>query len=129
MLITLVIGLPASGKTTFAKTLDYSYFLDDPDLDKIRALPDDPGYHLVITDPAFCDEFNLASAMKYLTARYIDVEFVCVYFANDPEQCLKNAQKRPEKIVKEHVKQLAKLYNPPDSAIPVWRDDVHVGSS
>ena len=66
MKITLIIGLPASGKTEFAKKLD-GFILDDP-----KSLNDFPKYvnHLIITDPNFCDNSILKSAISILLEKY-----------------------------------------------------------
>ena len=67
MRITLIIGLPASGKTTYAKTLG-GFLVDDPQ--SINELPLECD-HLVITDPNFCIQQNLDRSIIILKKKYL----------------------------------------------------------
>ena len=109
MQITLIIGLPASGKTTYAKTLG-GFLVDDPQ--SVTELPLHCE-HLVITDPNFCIEYNLNSAITILRKKYGEsVVIDRIYFENDPIQCYKNAVKRLDKPVTASIKALSLLYTP-----------------
>jgi len=124
MKITLIIGLPASGKTNLAKRLYPSaYLVDDPV--SLLELPK-PGQteHLIITDPSFCVARTLAFCEKLLYQTYGEVEINHIYFANDPEQCLKNASGRVGKMVNSYISYLTKEYNPPRVDFNVWRENV-----
>lgn len=118
MLITLIIGLPASGKTSYAYKMITDVLIDDP-----RNLDDVKGYDgvesIVITDPYFCVEETLHKAVQTLGVIYLNTEFEFVYFENNPENCLRNAKNRPQKKTDNLIKQLSKVYNPPSDAIPV----------
>lgn len=110
MKITLVIGLPASGKTTYAKTLG-GFLVDDPK--SIKELPDFVD-HLVITDPNFCMDSVLNEALLKLYEKYDahNVKIERIYFENDPIQCYKNAIARDSKMVSKYIKLLSLTYKP-----------------
>lgn len=109
MQITLIIGLPASGKTTYAKTLG-GFLVDDPQ--SINELPKECE-HLVITDPNFCIENNLNRAIAILKKTYGEsIVIDRIYFENDPIQCYKNAVKRIDKPVTSSIKALSSVYTP-----------------
>lgn len=103
MLITLIIGLPSSGKTTFAKKLN-GFLVDDPQ--SVKELPDMCD-HLIITDPNFCVKNVLDNAIKYLREKY-HANIEKIYFENNPQQCLKNCKK--EKPVESYIKYLSTQY-------------------
>jgi len=104
MLITLIIGLPSSGKTTYAKTLN-GFLVDDPK--SVKELPEMCD-HLVITDPNFCVKNALNNAIKYLQEKYQTNNIKKIYFENNPQQCLKNCKK--EKPVENYIKYLSTQY-------------------
>src|ERR1035437_3143132 len=104
MLITLIIGLPSSGKTTYAKTLN-GLLVDDPQ--SVKELPDVCN-HLIITDPNFCVQNVLDNAIQYLQEKYQTYNIKRIYFENNPQQCLKNCKK--EKLVKNYIKYLSTQY-------------------
>jgi len=109
MRITLIIGLPASGKTTYAKTLG-GFLLDDPQ--SVNELPLECD-HLVITDPNFCISTNLDKAISILKKKYGESTVIDrIYFENDPIQCYKNAVKRIDKPVTSSIKALSSVYIP-----------------
>lgn len=109
MRITLIIGLPASGKTTYAKTLG-GFLVDDPK--SINELPAECD-HLIITDPNFCIQYNLDRAIAILKKKYGETIIIDrIYFENDPIQCYKNSIKRTDKPVTASIKQLSLVYNP-----------------
>ena len=122
MKITLIIGLPASGKTEFAKKLD-GFILDDP-----KSLNDLPKYvnHLIITDPNFCDSSILNSAISILLEKYkaYDIEIEKIYFENDPIQCSINSKNRINKSVLNYISILSKIYVPDEKCkiIPVYKN-------
>lgn len=112
MRITLIIGLPASGKTTYAKTLG-GFLVDDPQ--SINELPLECD-HLVITDPNFCIQQNLDRSIIILKKKYGDSVIIDrIYFENDPIQCYKNAVARTDKPVTSSIKFLSTIYKPDDN--------------
>lgn len=113
MKITLVIGLPASGKTTYAKRLG-GFLIDDPK--HLDELPD-VCEHLVIVDPFFCILHILDTAVSTLKSKYGEVEITKIYFENDPEQCCKNAELREERHVTRFIKAVSLEYEPDVSCL------------
>ncbi len=120
MLITLIIGLPGSGKTELGKTIPCEIFIDDPTF-FYGDLPD-KCTHMVITDPHFCNKHILNSAKTQLKITYGDVQFNEIYFENDPIQCKKNALLRPNKPVEHFIDYLSGIYDPPRVDMKVWNE-------
>lgn len=117
MLITLIIGLPGSGKTELGKSIPCDTFIDDPLF--YGDLPDLDG-HIIITDPHFCNKHILHSAKIQLKIKYGDVKFEEIFFENDPIQCKKNAAHRFNKPVEHFIDYLSGIYNPPRVDMKVW---------
>lgn len=129
MRVVLVIGLPASGKTTWARTqvarlqalgVD-ARLLDDPRSAEELAAGLEQGCQLLfITDPHLCAPGVGCAAERRLSTQGHEV--TSVFFANDPERCLVNAARRPEKSVARFIVQLAKSYQLPDGVVglPVY---------
>jgi len=115
MKITLVIGLPASGKTTYAKTLG-GFLVDDP-----KSLSDLPEYadHLVITDPNLCIDSVINASILKLYEKYskYNVNITRIYFENDPIQCYKNSLNRDGKLVTKYIKLLSQTYKPDEKCL------------
>ena len=113
MKITLVIGLPASGKTTYAKKLG-GFLIDDPKhLDELPDICE----HLVIVDPFFCITHILKKSIVKLSEKYGECEITKIYFENDPDQCCKNAELREHKHVKRFINAISFEYEPDESCI------------
>lgn len=126
MRVTLVIGLPASGKSTWARAqYPSATILDDPkELGEVdRAMSEMPA-HLVIIDQNLCDPFVERAASEILDEI---AEVDKVYFENDVEACFNNARARlerePEKTVEGQITQLSRLYDPPRVDVRVWRPE------
>jgi adenylate kinase family enzyme len=129
MRVVLVIGLPASGKTTWAHTqvarlralgVD-ARLLDDPrSAEELAASLDQECHLLFITDPHLCMQGVGSAAARRLEAQGHEVTLV--FFANDPERCLVNAARRPDKSVARFIVQLAESYQLPDGVVglPVY---------
>ena len=124
MKITLIIGLPASGKTTFAEERFPDACLVDDPVSLLDLPKPDTVEHLVISDPSFCVDRTLAFCEKCLVQTYGEVEIERIYFVNDPEQCRKNAQNRRGKMVDSYISYLTEKYNPPRVDQQVWRKNV-----
>lgn len=116
----IVVGLPASGKTEYARSLGPGWIIiDDPEGpdDLPRTLTRDT----VITSPHFCRPEALAGVMREARRRWPGVTPEVVFFRNDPEACARNAMRRPGKEVRGLIAGLSRVYAPPADARPVWR--------
>ena len=113
--IILVIGLPASGKTTWSKKYAHEnnfILIDDPksfENDILPYLKQDK--NLIITDPHLCNKKVLDKAIeKILSIKDCIIEKV--FFENDKDKALKNALTRKDKKVESFIKELSKIYDP-----------------
>lgn len=114
--ITIVVGLPASGKTTLASSIGVQVVDDPACLSDVLGFEED----FIITDPYFCIKGNHNNCVKFLNENYNCV-INTIYFKNDYKQCLKNAKLRPNKKVEGLIEILSKTYNPPDNALDVYK--------
>ena len=122
MKIIFVIGLPASGKTTFVCNTKHSLdlFVDDPtDINRVFEICNKAAaenVNVYIADPKFCVCNILRSAVEALSDKYSDADIEFVYFDNNPQQCAVNAKNRmhaqPEKKVENFIWQLSAQYKP-----------------
>lgn len=116
---TLVVGLPASGKThlihNLRKTMN-TLVCDDTycDIDTMEEYD-----AVILSHPAFClRPVRDSVVVKLLNNGYKVSTF---YFENDPEQCLRNAKERPDKKVDGYIRYLSQSYDPPSGSLKVWR--------
>ena len=116
--IIFVIGLPGSGKTIWAQNYikehpEYT-LVDDPKL--LDQIPREG--NLIIVDPMLCRKETLDHAIKLL-----DSDYECIYFENNPENCLWNAHRRqekePHKYVDPTIQRLTKIYKIPEGVKPI----------
>lgn len=115
-MITFIVGLPASGKTTLAKTIPAVLFDNRFSLSEVTYnLRNDND--VVITDPMLCIQDNRTFAHNVFKSFTQD----WVYFANDPTQCKINALARGDRFVLPSIYVLSKLYNPSYVTHPVWK--------
>lgn len=130
--ILFIVGLPGSGKSTLAKKInkdnDGKYLIiDDP-----KNFDTDIKTHLdkslIITDPQLCFEKNRQKAEERIKSISKDVKIDWIYFENDPESCLINAEVRnranqisfkPVKNVKTFIENFSKYYNIPSGVTVV----------
>lgn len=124
-MITLLIGLPGSGKTWYAQNvLEYDVFIDDP-----KDLSDFPrdinsSQHIVIADPMLC--VGLDRAVSFLMEVYSEHSIEYIFFENNPEKCQRNVEYRIENgdIRKVNITAdiLVKQYSIPNDVkiIPIW---------
>ncbi len=87
--ITLLIGLPGSGKTWYANTLEKDHFIDDPM--SLDVLPES-FEHMVIADPMLCIAWQKAT--EVLNQKYKGAQIDYVFFENDYEKCKANIELR-----------------------------------
>lgn len=120
---TLIVGLPASGKTTYAKTLitSTSILIDDPKhfSEIVGSILQD---NLIIVDPHLCISHARFCA-EVMLERLGFSSLNWIFFENNPEQCLINARKRGTKQVEEDIKYFSKWYVIPSSStiLPVYK--------
>lgn len=109
--ITLIVGLPGSGKTHLAlqmKGEDEGVVIVD-DITSLSQLPDE-FQHLIITDVNFIFEDTREKAAAYLTTRYqLPIEWI--FFENDPEKCISNVRYRNDgRQVEAFIRRFSPLY-------------------
>jgi energy-coupling factor transporter ATP-binding protein EcfA2 len=114
--IILIVGLPGSGKTYLARTLNHVV------IDDITSLNEIPKYgNFVITDVNFCDEIILKRAIDYFKVNYPNHEIQVLYFENNSVKARANVEYRDDgRIVEGTIRRFEKIYNPPKNAIPIW---------
>ncbi len=121
----LVAGLPASGKSTWAKEQHPgANFVDDPKgLGDI--VLDETKVFTYIVDPFFCLSHIRQQAETILFDNYPGCDIQWIFFENNPVQCLVNAKNRTDKKVDNFIEFLSKRYNIPGDSIilPVWEKD------
>ncbi len=121
MNILIIVGLPASGKTHYIEEIyepGYIVLDDFVTPDKIKTALSFPAKRLILSDPFFCKESVFKQLLELLRGH--NIEFV--FYENNSEQCLINAQTRPDKKVDSFIKILSKEYNPPRMDKKVWKN-------
>lgn len=118
--IHLIIGLPGSGKTHYAKTvLGHLPLVDD--INDLNQLPD--ANEFVITDPNFCNWEILNQARRLLDEKYDGSKFIEIYFENNPKKARANVKRRNDgRNVEGTIKRFAPIYNPPADALEIYSE-------
>lgn len=123
--VHLIIGLPGSGKTHFARQLGVLMIDDITDLSE---LPDRGVGDFAITDPHFCKPRTLANAVRTIASNYPDHHIVQHWFENDARKALRNVAYRNDgRVVRGLVLALSSVYKPPSDAMRIWQGDDDVG--
>jgi hypothetical protein len=125
--ITLLIGLPGSGKTSLARKMaaeDPSVrIIDDPRTKADLVVPDDgTDVRLAICDPMLCDPESSERADAVIAELFPNATVERLFFAADPDACARNARTRADgRLVEALTKRLAARYVIPDGveAIPI----------
>lgn len=115
--VILVVGLPASGKTTFALNFckEVSGILVDDPKDFVEVLTAlKSSQTVVVTDPLLCIPSTRDKAQKRLESLGVEIDWV--FFENNPVQCQVNASKRDGKPVQNEILYFSKKYIIPDNA-------------
>jgi len=122
--ITAIVGLPGSGKTEYAKSLnDQAILIDDPKLFENDVEPFLNGdKDIVITDPWFC--LTVVRAAAEIHFKNYGFEVTWVFFENDVKACTENYKRRhPTKNVSHDIKWFSSKYSIPENTVtvPVWK--------
>lgn len=122
--ITLIIGLPGSGKT-YLLNHKYSHCDIIDDIIDLNQLPSKMNNNIAISDVLFCVKNIRDKAILKLSKQYTDVNIECVYFENDAQKCLNNVKYRDDnRKVLGFIKKYSKGYVLPDNVIPlkIWQN-------
>lgn len=128
MRITLLIGMPGSGKTTYgealAKKSDAIFYDDFSKFHCINSIKF--AEEIIIADICFCDAAILKEAESKLLKKFPDSEITKLYFKNQPDRCRANVLKRSDgRHVEPTIKKYERSYSPPIDAIDVWDGALH----
>jgi len=133
MKVVLIIGLPASGKSTYIKK-NYSqeeyvilddYGVKNPEGDKIKLKQGiAENRDIVIADVHFCKTVTRESAIKKIMELSKDkAEIEQIFFENNIEKCYKNMETRhlngDKRIVEPTIRRYSAIYVIPEGVVPV----------
>jgi hypothetical protein len=133
--ITLIFGLPGSGKTTLGRAMYErapleTLFLDDLALNPKMIEEFDPNIHrhIIIADPMLCEttEMNARRLCKKWWPGQ-EFKFKTIYFENNPEACTINALRDPKPGgTTNMIKILTKVYfiHPDGDIRPVYKESL-----
>jgi len=116
--VVLVLGLPASGKTTFCQSHfdDKTFYIFDDALfsassEIVLSKLLEKGQKVVYCDPRLCS-LDIFKKLYEHVVQCVDspAQIAVVYFDNDPEQCVKNALHHRDNIDLD-IQRLAGRYN------------------
>jgi len=127
MNVTFIVGLPGSGKTHLGNSMQDVLFIDDVSISGLEVIEKNKDKNLAIADVYLCIEELRAKAVVTICKMIPDCVIDWIFFENDPEQCLKNVERRTEagddRKVSEMIKMLSKKYKPPPDSRKVWREE------
>lgn len=117
-MLTVIIGLPACGKTTYYnqdETLKINYEFHDDFISNFidGELIEDLKLHknVCVADPRLCN-FQIFEKVMKTIEEYIDKNNITlILFKNNKEQCLVNAKERKNKNVDNTIENYSKVYN------------------
>lgn len=128
--ITVIIGLPGSGKTTLALKMvdDKTFLIDDFSLNKelVNDFLKTGLKNLVITDPRLCSTTKKRAETVLKTYLGDNIFISWIAFENDVESCWKNVQERKDgRIIGRYfLDSLSEKYTPfefTDNPNPVFK--------
>lgn len=130
--VTIIVGLPGSGKTHLAESLkrnDHTkntVVFDDPaiiDIPECNAAVRE-GKNVIMTHPNFCRPADLLVATSTFESWGATVSVI--YFENNPDACLANVERRNDgRKVRNYIRDLSLTYEVPKGTIRcrVWRPE------
>lgn len=132
--IIIIIGLPASGKSTFIEqnysdriVFDDYHKYDNKSFessiyysDFVKTITD--GNNVVMSDISYCKEERLNEIEQKIKEFKSDIEIVKIYFDNKPELCKKNVlcrNRETAKIEIDFIDRISPYYKIPQNIIPL----------
>ncbi len=122
MRLTLIAGLPGSGKTSLLRCMNEDGAVCIDDIRDLSDLPKQRVPWLAISDVNFCRQDVRGAAEIEIGRRFGPVDLEWIFFENDPDQCRANAIGRNDgRDVHADIDALSRAYNIPEDAatIPV----------
>jgi ABC-type phosphate transport system ATPase subunit len=121
--LTFIVGLPASGKTTYMNKIkkDEICFDDITDIAKLQECI--KTNDCIVTDPHLC----VATRRDKAQLLFADIaEITWIFFENNKHQCLINAKNNPEKLISNLIEYYSKIYSPPNNytLLPVYESNI-----
>lgn len=124
MKITIIVGLPGSGKTTYGNTLE-GVFIDDLSivgLDILQKEIKSSTPHIIISDVFLCREKDRSLAQIWLQQNAPEYEVDWIFFENNPEKCRNNVKRRmkagDDRKVFNLIDELSRVYRFPYGEVP-----------
>lgn len=117
MKLIVIIGLPASGKTTYYNEnlknsyLFYDDFVSNMVSGELIESIKNGNQDVCIADPRLCN-YSIFTRIMRIIEEIIDKSNISlILFENDKNKCLINAQKRKNKNVERTIEYLSNIYN------------------
>lgn len=118
-ILVFIVGLPGSGKTTWAKNQNDGFVVDDPKFIEEIKIAIDQNNKVYVVDPHLVlDHFRKLAEQAELG---VD-EVQWIFFENNPNACWENVKNRNDgREVRGMIFCYSQLYHPPKNVIPVYK--------
>lgn len=115
--IIAIVGLPASGKTTLAKTFSGNLVDDPKDLEELLDLIRERKDLIIVSDPFLC----IPNAREKLNSLISETTYLIewIFFENNPDQCLINSKERLNQKVDNDIYWFSSKYIIPANVKPI----------